>query len=72
MEVETMEKNRKELKVLHPLEICGDGSCGCGCGGLMETKEVSSEENIQEIRSSSSEEPLEVTGNPGERKGVEK
>lgn len=63
-----MERKQKDLKVPDPLEICGDGSCGCGCGGPMETKKVLSQEKTQEIRSSSGEEMLGTTGNPTERK----
>ncbi len=63
-----MGKNQKDLNVPDPSEICGDGSCGCGCEGPMETKRVSSQEKIQEIRSSAAEESLEVSGIPTERK----
>jgi hypothetical protein len=72
MEVKTMGKNQKDLNVTDLSEICGDGSCGCGCDGFMETEKVLSQEKIREIRSSSDEESVEVTGNPAEGKSVEK
>lgn len=67
-----MGKNQKDLNSPDPPEICGDGSCGCGCGGPMETKKVLSQEKSQETRSSSDEQSLEVTENPTEGKGVKK
>jgi hypothetical protein len=67
-----MEKKQKDSNVPDPSEICGDGSCGCGCDGFMGTDKVLSQEKIQEIRSSSGEEPLEATGDPTERKQVKK
>lgn len=63
-----MGKNQKDLSVSDPSEICGDGSCGCGCGLPMETKKVLSQEKMQEIRSSSGQELVEITENPTERK----
>ncbi|MHC4684765.1 MAG: hypothetical protein ACYTEW_10700 [Planctomycetota bacterium] len=67
-----MGKDQKDLNVPDASEICGDGSCGCGCGWPMETKKVLSQEKSQEIRSSSDEQSLEVAENPTERKGVKK
>lgn len=64
-----MERKKKDLNVPDPSEICGDGSCGCGCGGFMETEKVLSQEKIREIRSSSDEESLGTTGNPTGEKG---
>ncbi len=61
-----MDKKEKEFKVLNPSTFCGDGGCGCGCGVPMETEEAKSQEETQEIRSSSDEESLEITGNPPE------
>ncbi len=66
-----MEKKRKDLNVPDPSEFCGDGGCGCGCGGLIEIKEVLSQEKIQEIPSSG-ELLLKEIGNLTERKGVGK
>lgn len=62
-----MEKNQKDLNDPSPSEFCGDGSCGCGCGGVVEIKEIFSQEEILETRSSG-EESVELTGNPAERK----
>lgn len=71
-EVKTVGKNQKDLNVPDPSEICGDGTCGCGCGWPMETDKILSQEKIQEIRSSSDDESVEVAGNPTEGKGVKK
>ncbi len=67
-----MGRKKKDLNVADPSEICGDGSCGCGCDGFIETEKVLSQEKIREIRSSSEEESLGTTGNPAGRKGVKK
>jgi hypothetical protein len=52
MEIRKMERKQKDLKVVNLSQICGDGSCGCGCEELEETENSLSLENIQEIRSS--------------------
>ncbi len=72
MEVKTMDKKEKELKVLNPSMFCGDGSCGCGCGGPMESEDELLQDKTQKIRSSSDEESQVVTANPTERKGIKK
>jgi hypothetical protein len=65
-----MKKKQKNMNVPDPSEMCGDGSCGCGCEWPMETEKVLSQEKMQETRSSSREESLEATGDLTERKGV--
>ena len=40
-----MEKNQKDMKAPDPSEFCGDGSCGCGCGELVEIRSSSGEES---------------------------
>ncbi len=50
-----MRNNQKDLKVVNLLQICGDGSCGCGCQELEEAEKVLSLEKIQQIRSSGDE-----------------
>jgi hypothetical protein len=67
-----MGKKQKDLNVPDPSEICGDGSCGCGCGLPMETEKALSQEKIQEIRSSTGEESLDLTEIPTQRKKVTK
>ncbi len=62
----------KVLKVLNLSTFCGEGSCGCGCGGPMESKDDLLQDKTQEIRSSSDEESQVVTANPTERKGIKK
>lgn len=54
-EVKRMRNNQKDLKVVNLLQICGDGSCGCGCQELEEAEKVLSLEKIQQIRSSGDE-----------------
>ncbi len=67
-----MEGKQKDVNVPNPMEICGDGSCGCGCEWPMETEQLLSQEKIQEIPSSSDEGSPGSTGNPTERRGVKK
>jgi hypothetical protein len=55
LEVKKMRKNQKDLKVINLSQICGDGSCGCGCQELEEAEKVLSLEKIQRIRSSGDE-----------------
>jgi hypothetical protein len=65
MEVKTMGIKEKVLKVLNLSTFCGEGSCGCGCGGPMETKKDLSHEKTQEVLSTE-DESLEITGNLSE------
>jgi hypothetical protein len=44
-----MDKEEKELKVIKTVTICGDGSCGCGCGGPMETPADTAEEKSGQV-----------------------
>ncbi len=67
-----MERKQKDLNVPDPSEICGDGSCGCGCGGFMETANVLSQEKIRKIPSSSRQGSLETTEDPTGTKGGKK
>ncbi|MEE9531370.1 MAG: hypothetical protein V3W52_10275 [Syntrophobacteria bacterium] len=50
-----MEKNQKDLKVVNLSQICGDGSCGCGCQELEEAEKILYLEKIRRIRSSGEE-----------------
>ncbi|MEE9529519.1 MAG: hypothetical protein V3W52_00885 [Syntrophobacteria bacterium] len=50
-----MRNNQKDLKVVNLSQICGDGSCGCGCQELEEAEKVLSLEKIRRIRSSGDE-----------------
>jgi hypothetical protein len=59
-----MDKKDKELTVLNPITSCGDGSCGCGCGVLMETKEDLPQEECEEVSSSSHEKSPKLSANP--------
>jgi hypothetical protein len=55
-----MDKKGKEFKVINPTSICGDGSCGCGCGVPMETREDLFQEESQEARTSSKDRSLDI------------
>lgn len=70
LEVKKMEKNQKDLNVPNLSQVCGDGSCGCGCQELEEAEKVLSLEKIREIRSP--DESLKIPGNSTSRKRVGK
>ncbi len=53
-------------------ELCGDGSCGCGCGLPMDTSRVSSEEKIQGDRSRAVKAALDVREDRPDTRPVEK
>lgn len=55
-----MEKNQKNLNVPDPSEICGDGSCGCGCDEIWGSKKILSKEELRKFRSTSSKELKET------------
>lgn len=55
-----MEKNQKNLNVPDPSEICGDGSCGCGCDEIWGSKKILSKEELRKLRSTSSKELKET------------
>lgn len=56
-----MEKNQKNLNVPDPSEICGDGSCGCGCDEIWGSKKILSKEELRKLRSTSSKELKETS-----------